>query len=98
MTQETFPELPAPAEALEKPINLTVTQVTQVRQSFNRKRTILGSRREALPAFTLREGPEKLLAVREKGIPFRLARPLAQNRHPDGRSWEIARTVVGNIK
>ncbi len=75
VTQETFPELRAAAEALEKLINLTVTQIAQVRQSFKRKRTFLGSRREAFPAFTLREAPEKLLAVRERGIPFRLARP-----------------------
>lgn len=59
MTHESFPEIQAAAEALEKRINLTETEIAQMKEGIKVKRTLLRSWRKALSAFTPRAPKKK---------------------------------------
>ena len=59
MTQETFPEIQAAAEALEKRINLTEDEIAQMKESIKAKRANLRSWKKALAAISPRPAKRK---------------------------------------
>jgi uncharacterized small protein (DUF1192 family) len=62
MTQTTFPELQAAAEALESRIALTETEIAQMKESMKTKKEQVRSWRKALSAFTPRRAAAKKVA------------------------------------
>ena len=59
MTQTTFPEIQAAAEALQSRIELTETEIAEMKESIKAKKELVRSWRKALGAFAERRGPAK---------------------------------------
>jgi len=62
MTQTTFPEIQAAAEALESRIALTETEIAQMKETMKAKKDLVRSWRKALGAFTPRRAAAKKAA------------------------------------
>jgi hypothetical protein len=63
MTQEIFPEIQAATEALQARIELTETEVAQMKDGIKAKRELLRSWRKALAAFSPKRAASKTRAV-----------------------------------
>ena len=59
MTQTTFPEIQAAAQALESRIALTEGEIAQMKESIKAKKDLVRSWRKALNAFTPKGGAAK---------------------------------------
>jgi hypothetical protein len=55
MTQITFPEIQAAAEALESRITLTEAEIAEMKESIKAKKELVRSWRKALSAVTMDE-------------------------------------------
>ena len=62
MTQTTFPEIQAAAEALESRIALTETEIAQMKESMKAKKDLVRSWRKALSAVAPGRAPKKKAA------------------------------------
>ena len=63
MTEETFPEIRSAAEALEKRIAITETEVSEMKESLRTKKDLLRSWRKALATFTPRPAKQSKKAA-----------------------------------
>jgi predicted polyphosphate/ATP-dependent NAD kinase len=52
MSPETFPEIQAATEALQKRITLTEAEVAELKETIKKKKALVPSWRKALAAFT----------------------------------------------
>ena len=59
MTQTTFPEIQAAAEALEARIALTETEIYQLKESIKAKKALVRSWRKAVAAISTRPATSK---------------------------------------
>ena len=67
MTQTTFPEIQAAAEALESRIGLTEAEITQMKEDIKEKKGLVRAWRKALAAFTPKQARTKRKPTALKG-------------------------------
>jgi len=63
MTQTSFPELQAAAEALESRIAITEAEIAEMKESIKARKALVRSLRKALSAFAPRPAPQKRSAA-----------------------------------
>jgi hypothetical protein len=59
MTQTTFPEIQAAAEALQSRIELTEAEIAQLKENIKTKKDLVRSWKKALGAFAGKRAPAK---------------------------------------
>lgn len=80
MTQDTFPEIQAATQALEKRIALTEAEVAQMKEGVKARKAMLRSWRKALVAFNPKRGASKK----------RVADDRSERRTANGSAAELA--------
>ena len=67
MNQETFPEIQAATEALEKRITLTEAEIDQMKQSIRTKKALVRTWQKGLAAFSPRPAKKKAAKTSSAG-------------------------------